>query len=106
MGPLHLRARGHNRGSRRRSPFMARDLSLMLVVDVECTCWPAPGDPPKGQHSDIIEIGLALIDVAGLQVLQTGTLLVKPERSSVSEYCTQLTTLTQAQVDQGVSFGD
>jgi inhibitor of KinA sporulation pathway (predicted exonuclease) len=32
--------------------------------------------------------------------------LVKPERSTVSEFCTELTTLTQEQVDQGMSFAE
>ena len=35
---------------------MARKLDRILVVDVEATCW--EGDPPPGQISEIIEIGL------------------------------------------------
>ena len=73
---------------------MARDLSLILIVDVECTCWPT--EPPPGETSEIIEIGLALVDVPALQILQTGDIMVRPQRSKVSDYCTQLTTLTQA----------
>ena len=30
------------------------------VVDVEATCW--LGEPPQGQSSEIIEIGLTVID--------------------------------------------
>ncbi|HEY9876443.1 MAG TPA: 3'-5' exonuclease, partial [Candidatus Obscuribacterales bacterium] len=34
------------------------------------------------------------------------SILVKPERSKVSDFCTQLTTLTQEQVDKGVDFAN
>ena len=43
---------------------MARKLDQILVVDVEATCW--EGDPPPGQISEIIEIGLCVLDVATL----------------------------------------
>lgn len=33
------------------------------------------------------------------------SILVKPEHSRVSEFCTKLTGLTQEEVDQGISFG-
>jgi inhibitor of KinA sporulation pathway (predicted exonuclease) len=34
------------------------------------------------------------------------SIIVRPERSTVSAYCTRLTTLTQAEVDAGISFAD
>ena len=37
---------------------MSRDLTHIVVVDVEATCW--AGDPPSGQRAEIIEIGPAL----------------------------------------------
>ena len=43
---------------------MARKLDRILVVDVEATCW--EGDPPPGQISEILEIGLCVLDVATL----------------------------------------
>jgi inhibitor of KinA sporulation pathway (predicted exonuclease) len=81
---------------------MARKLDRIVVIDVESTCW--PGAPPPGQESEIIEIGLCVIDVAAAQRLEKRSILVRPERSAVSEFCTQLTTLTQSQVEQGISF--
>lgn len=71
---------------------MAKLLDKILVVDVESTCW--EGSPPEGQISEIIEIGIALVDVATLTRGDKRSLLVKPERSEVSAFCTQLTTLT------------
>jgi len=81
---------------------MARKLDQILVVDVESTCW--EGDPPAGQESEIIEIGLCALDVATLQRLEKRSILVRPERSTVSAYCTALTGLTQADVQEGVSL--
>jgi inhibitor of KinA sporulation pathway (predicted exonuclease) len=36
--------------------------------------------------------------------LEKESILVKPEHSKVSQFCTELTTLTQAQVEQGITF--
>jgi inhibitor of KinA sporulation pathway (predicted exonuclease) len=81
---------------------MGKKLDQILVVDVESTCW--EGDPPPGQESEIIEIGLCVLDVAALQRLENRSILVRPERSTVSAYCTALTTLTQAYVDDGLAL--
>ncbi len=81
---------------------MARRLDRVIVVDVESTCW--EGEPPSGQESEIIEIGLCPLEVASGELQETRSILVRPERSSVSDFCTRLTTLTQEQVDSGISF--
>lgn len=81
---------------------MAKKLDQIIVIDVESTCW--RDSKPAGQESDIIEIGICTVDIVSGQRLEKESILVKPERSSVSEFCTQLTTLTQAQVDQGIAF--
>ena len=44
---------------------MARKLDRILVVDIEATCW--EGNPPPGQTSEIIEIGLCVLDVPTLR---------------------------------------
>jgi inhibitor of KinA sporulation pathway (predicted exonuclease) len=75
---------------------------LLNVVDVEATCW--DGEPPAGQVSEIIEIGLAVADLAGGRRVERHRILVRPERSAVSAFCTELTGLTQADADSGVSF--
>lgn len=77
---------------------------LLNVVDVEATCW--AGEPPDGQISEIIEIGLTIVDLDAGQRVSKHKILVRPERSAVSEFCTELTGLTQGQVDSGVSFAD
>jgi inhibitor of KinA sporulation pathway (predicted exonuclease) len=81
---------------------MAEKLDQILVIDLESTCWYE--DPPQGQDPEIIEIGLCVLDVATGRRLDNPSILVRPERSKVSEYCTILTTLTQEEVDAGISL--
>lgn len=79
-------------------------LDQIIVIDLEATCWETP-KPPPGQEREIIEIGICTLDVVSGERLAKRSILVKPERSSISAFCTQLTTLTQEQVmREGVSF--
>ncbi len=75
----------------------------MLVIDVEATCW-ENSKPPKGQHPEIIEIGVCVLDISTGARVDRKSILVKPERSDVSPFCTELTSLTPAQLARGVSF--
>lgn len=79
-------------------------MSLINVVDVEATCW--DGQPPPGQVSEIIEIGLTVVDLERRMLLAKHRILVRPQRSRVSAFCTELTSLTQEEVDQGVTFAE
>lgn len=79
-------------------------LDQVLVVDVESTCW--EGTPPPGSVSEIIEIGICPIEVSSGIRGERRSVLVRPSRSSVSPFCTRLTTLTQADVDGGVAFAE
>lgn len=81
---------------------MLRQLDHILIIDIEATCW--QDDPPPGQSSEIIEVGLCLLDVATLARVERRSMLVRPARSTVSAFCTELTTLTQADVEAGVSL--
>lgn len=77
---------------------------IINVVDIEATCWAK--DEPAKHVSDIIEIGLTTVDLTAGERLAKHKILVKPERSTVSEFCTELTGLTQEEVDSGVSFAE
>ncbi|MFJ5867613.1 exonuclease domain-containing protein [Streptomyces parvus] len=81
-----------------------RDAYLLNVVDVEATCW--EGQPPPDQVSEIIEIGLTVVDLRAGERLAKHRLLVRPARSEVSPFCTELTGLTQAEVDAGRPFAE
>jgi inhibitor of KinA sporulation pathway (predicted exonuclease) len=83
---------------------MAKRLDQILVIDLEATCW--EGAPPPGQTREIIEIGICPIDVERLERLEKRSILVKPEKSEISAFCTELTTLTQEMFSDAVTFGD
>ncbi|WP_406369189.1 exonuclease domain-containing protein [Streptomyces sp. NBC_00647] len=75
---------------------------LLNVVDVEATCWEGP--PPPGAVSEIIEIGLTVVDLDKGVRVEKHRLLVRPARSTVSDFCTELTGLTQDEVAGGLDF--
>ena len=81
---------------------MAKRLDRIVVVDLESSCW--EGEPPPGQENEIIEIGVCTLDARTGERLERASILVRPEKSQVSAFCTQLTTLTQADVDAGIGF--
>jgi inhibitor of KinA sporulation pathway (predicted exonuclease) len=74
------------------------------VVDVEATCW--SDQPPAGMVNEIIEVGLTVVDLKEARRVAKHSILVRPQRSTVSEFCTQLTGLTQAQIDCGLTFAE
>jgi len=75
----------------------------IIIIDLEATCW--QGTQPKYEVGEIIEIGICVLDTTTGIITQNQGLLIKPEVSTVSEFCTQLTTITQSQLDkEGMSF--
>jgi inhibitor of KinA sporulation pathway (predicted exonuclease) len=80
--------------------------STVLVIDVESTCWEFPEKPDLDDFSEIIEIGLAVVDTDKLVIEHNEGILVKPQNSRVGKFCTKLTTLTQSMVDKGIFFQD
>lgn len=77
----------------------------IIIIDLEATCW--QGAVPSGQQNEIIEIGLAVLDTETGAISKNRGILVKPQRSTVSLFCTELTTITQDLLDKnGVSFED
>lgn len=82
---------------------MAKLLDKILVVDVEATCW--EGATPAGMENEIIEIGICLLDVQTGEITDNRGIIVVPERSTLSIFCTQLTTITPELVaTEGISF--
>lgn len=76
----------------------------IIVVDVEATCWKGY-TAPEGQENEIIEIGVCLLDPRAGVVSEKRSIMVKPIESVVSEFCTELTGITQEEVDEhGLTF--
>lgn len=74
-----------------------------LVVDLEATC-DQPESFPRSE-TEIIEIGAVLVDAETLAVTREFQTFVRPRRHPrLTEFCTQLTTITQAQVDAAPRF--
>lgn len=66
----------------------------VLIVDIEATC----DEPePEGFVHEIIEIGVALVNVKTLTIERTASILVEP-LGVITPFCTQLTTLTLEQI--------
>lgn len=77
--------------------------NTILVIDLEATCW--KGQIPSGQVSEIIEIGICQLDTQTGAISKNQGILIKPQRSEVSSFCTELTTITQDLLDkEGVTF--
>ena len=81
-----------------------RKLDKIIVIDLEATCW--EGDPPEGESSEIIEIGLCVLDVATGAREPARALLVKPRHSQLSSYCQELTTLTPEMLANGLDLAE
>jgi inhibitor of KinA sporulation pathway (predicted exonuclease) len=74
-----------------------------LYLDCELTCW--EGSPPAGMYPEIIQLGIVEVDTENLSITRKAAYYVRPELSTVSEYCTNLTGITQRHVDrQGRPF--
>jgi inhibitor of KinA sporulation pathway (predicted exonuclease) len=77
-----------------------------VVVDLEATCWDAR-DPilqsRQRSQTEIIEIGAVLLD--GTEPSKVLQLYVRPRHyPTLSAFCTELTGITQAQVDAAAPF--
>lgn len=75
----------------------------IIVIDLEATCW--EGNPPPGEISEIIEIGICVLDQATGAIDKNRGILIKPVHSAISPFCTQLTTITPDLIGkEGISF--
>ena len=77
------------------------DSVLINVIDLEATCF----KPWTDQTQDVIEIGITTINTTTHTSTTTHSILVHPTHSTITPFCTQLTTITPQQVaDSGVTF--
>jgi inhibitor of KinA sporulation pathway (predicted exonuclease) len=88
---------------------MGANLKTVFVVDVESTCWErdpdfADGELQGDQPNEIIEIGVAALDLKTGAIFQRDSIVVKPRFTKVSKFCTKLTGWTQEAIDRGVDI--
>ena len=79
-------------------------LDFITILDLEATCQAKQEDWGPGERSDIIEIGACKLDVQTGEITQKTSYIIKPQNSTVSEFCTQLTSITPEMVARGIPF--
>ena len=81
-------------------------MKKLLVLDLEATCH-EKGEEPEGFKSEIIEIGAVIMEAPDgrWEELDAFSLLIRPEHSTVSEFCEHLTGISQkAVINHGIAF--
>jgi inhibitor of KinA sporulation pathway (predicted exonuclease) len=82
---------------------MSQAPAYFLVIDLEATCDEEGRIPEK--IMEIIEIGAVLVDAATLEPVGELQTFVRPViRPKLTEFCTKLTTIEQADVDAAPTF--
>lgn len=69
--------------------------NIINVVDIESTCW----EKSKGNISEIIEIGISELGISSESILSSESIYVETKLSKVSEFCYNLTGITQDYLD-------
>ena len=78
---------------------MAKYLSKILVIDIEAICTRYRSD------TEIIEVGIAEIDLIKMRIKPAKSWLIKPTRLKINSETINLTGITQKQLDKdGISF--
>lgn len=84
---------------------MGAALDRVLVVDVESTCWETH-EEQGNKPNEVIEIGICELIVETGEIRNPTSYIVKPRFSEVSQFCTNLTGWTQAEIDEGQDIAD
>ncbi|MCY9844722.1 3'-5' exonuclease [Vibrio caribbeanicus] len=76
----------------------------VVCFDLEMCCWNENG---IGRTGEIIEIGLAEIDLTSGEIVKRAQYYVKPEADEVSQFCTELTGISPRKIEkQGRSLDE
>lgn len=77
-----------------------------IIFDLEATCWPKEEPQHKGKPGEIIEIGAVKVNDA-LETVDAFQCFVKPTKIPVlSDFCTELTSITQRDVEDAPYFAE
>ncbi len=69
----------------------------VVCFDLEMCCWSEDG---VGTTGEIIEVGLAEIDLASGTIVKRAQYYVKPEKDEVSLFCAELTGITPRKIEK------
>lgn len=73
-----------------------------IYLDVEMTCWNSA--PPQGMKPEIIEIGIVEMDLVTLDITRERSYFIRPRRWQISTLCTNLTGITENDIQSGRPF--
>uniref|UniRef100_A0A672YIP9 ERI1 exoribonuclease 2 n=1 Tax=Sphaeramia orbicularis TaxID=375764 RepID=A0A672YIP9_9TELE len=94
-----LRQRSHASSGTKKSPLSNQVFSHLIVIDFESTCWREKNN--YGQ--EIIEFPAVLLNTSTGEVESEFHTYVQPQEHPIlSEFCTELTGITQVQVEAGI----
>lgn len=79
------------------------DYTKIVVIDLEATCWNTTAENAI-YEKEIIEVGVCFLDTMTGEITHPQGIIVKPKHTKVSPFCTELTSITQAMVDEGIRF--
>lgn len=82
---------------------MSSTFKEVIVIDLEATCWATPEETARNT-SEVIEIGVCLLDMTSGEIKNPQGLIIKPILSKISPLCENLTSITQDMVDVGMRF--
>lgn len=72
----------------------------MLIIDLEATCWDQMKRSDQLLITEIISVGVVEVCLKSRVILKKKEFLVRPKNNPIlSSYCTELTGITQEQVD-------
>jgi inhibitor of KinA sporulation pathway (predicted exonuclease) len=78
-----------------------RDLKMIfnkiVCYDLEMCCWDDGRSPRTGE---IIEVGLAIVDLEKKEIIKRGQYYVIPDNDGISDFCTSLTGITQHKINK------
>lgn len=72
----------------------------IVVLDLEATC----DEPRPTWRGEIIEVGVCLLDVRSLEITKPKGIMVKPQNTPITPFCTKLTTITPEMVESAGSL--
>ncbi|XP_066516463.1 ERI1 exoribonuclease 2 [Hoplias malabaricus] len=94
-----IRRRGHSSSAQKKQVVLNQLFSYLIIIDFESTCWREKNN--YGQ--EIIEFPAVLLNTSSGEIESEFHSYVQPQEHPVlSGFCTELTGITQAQVEAGL----
>lgn len=85
---------------------MADNLKELLIVDLELTCQESKKEDPSFIN-EIIEVGICRLNLKTLEISEPEGILIKPLKSYITPFCTELTSITQEMLDKdGLTYNE